>query len=212
MEHPDVAVTRAAYDTVAEAYAELLAGSVEASPFERGALAALAEVLGAAGAPVADVGCGPGRLIGALRTIGLDVIGLDLSPAMVAIARRVHPTVPAAVGSIDRLPIADGRLAAVVAWYSLIHTPTERLPAVFAELRRTLRPGGIVLTGFQVGDEVRGGRRHLYGHDVVLDSYRRPPAVVAAAATSAGLVELTRWVAEPEPPYDCPQAYLILRH
>jgi 2-polyprenyl-3-methyl-5-hydroxy-6-metoxy-1,4-benzoquinol methylase len=37
---------------------------------------------------VADVGCGPGRITGLLRGLGLDVFGIDLSPAMIELARR----------------------------------------------------------------------------------------------------------------------------
>lgn len=203
---PDVA---AAYDTVAEDYAVLLRSWEGSIRREEEALAGFAAALGPG--PVADVGSGTGRLTGPLRALGLAVVSVDLSPGMLAVARRDHPDVPAVVGSLAHLPLADGGLAGALAWYSTIHTPTERLPHLFGELRRALRPGGLLLVGFQVGDEVRGGRRHLYGHDVVLDSYRRPPDVVAAAATAAGLVEVARTVRAPEPPEDCAQAHLLLR-
>jgi SAM-dependent methyltransferase len=212
VEPADVAATRAAYDTVADDYAELLRGSLADSPYERRALGLFAEaVTRSGGGPIADLGCGPGRLTGHLRGLGLAPVNVDLSPAMVAIARREHPGVPGAVGSLGHLPLATGRLAGALAWYSLIHTPTGRLPATLAELHRVLRPGAHLLTGFQVGDEVRGGRRHLYGHDLVLDSYRRPPDLVARHAEAVGFTEVVRTVSAPEPPYDCPQAHLLLR-
>lgn len=209
MEPPDVAATRAAYDTVAADYAELLRGSLSDSPYEQGALDLFAEVV--TSGPVADLGCGPGRLTGPLQSLGLAPVNVDLSPAMVAVARRDHPEAPAAVGSLGHLPLATGSLAAALAWYSLIHTPTERLGTTLAELHRVLRPGGHLLVGFQVGDEVRGGRRHLYGHDLVLDSYRRPPDVMAQHAEAVGFTEIARTVRAPEPPYDCPQAHLLLQ-
>jgi len=204
----DVAATRAAYDTVAEDYAELVRDGL--GDDERATLDRFAATVPTS-ATVADLGCGPGRLTGPLVGLGLAVVSLDLAPAMVAIARRDHPDVPAAVGSLDRLPLATGSLAGALAWYSLIHTPTERLPAVLAEVARVLAPGAHLLVGFQVGDEVRRGRRHLYGHDVVLASYRRPPDVVVAAAAATGLVEVHRAVHAAEPPYDCDQAHLLLR-
>ncbi|WP_370097776.1 trans-aconitate 2-methyltransferase [Streptacidiphilus sp. MAP12-20] len=40
---------------------------------------------------VADVGCGAGRITAHLRSLGLDPFGIDLSPAMVEVARRDHP-------------------------------------------------------------------------------------------------------------------------
>lgn len=204
----DLTRTRAAYDTVAEDYLGIVGDAFTDGSVERAALAGFAERVGEG--LVADVGCGAGRLTGTLRDLGLDVVNLDLSPAMVAVARREHPHVPGAVGALDHLPLADGAVAAALAWYSLITTPTDRLTPVFAELRRILRPGGLLLVGFQVGDEVKH-HRHLYGHDVVLDSYRRPPDVVAAAAERAGLAEVERTVRPPVPPEDSDQAHLLLR-
>ncbi|HEX7131614.1 MAG TPA: methyltransferase domain-containing protein [Iamia sp.] len=211
MEPVDGAGTRAAYDTVAEDYADLLRSSLADSPHERAPLWLFAELVNASGGGlVGDLGCGTGRLTAHLVGLGLEVVGLDLSPGMVTVARREHPTTPFAVGSIGALPVAAGTLAGALAWYSLIHTPPDRLEAAFGELRRTLRPGGLLLTGFQVGAEVRQ-HQHLYGHDLRLDSYRRHPDEVAAAATAVGLTEVTRTVWAPEPPYDCDQAHLLFR-
>jgi SAM-dependent methyltransferase len=51
------------------------------------------------------------------------------------------------------LDVATDALGGVVAWYSIIHTPPDRLPVVFSEFHRVLRPGGHLLVAFQVGDE-----------------------------------------------------------
>ncbi|MGZ4659423.1 MAG: class I SAM-dependent methyltransferase, partial [Blastococcus sp.] len=83
---------RAAYDTVAADYAELLRTELARKPLDRAMLGAFAELVHVdAEAPVADVGCGPGRVTAHLHTLGLPVFGIDLSPAMVAVARRTHP-------------------------------------------------------------------------------------------------------------------------
>ena len=74
-----------------------------------------------------------------------------------------------------------GRLAGVVSWYSTIHTPVDRLPALFTEFHRVLAPGGHLLVAFQVGDEPR----HLdrpFDHPVSLDFLRRRPEEIAALA------------------------------
>ncbi len=113
---PDVAATRAAYDTVAEDYAELLRSSLADSPHERAALGLFAELVGAAGGGlVGDLGCGTGRLTGHLVGLGLDVVSLDLSPGMVAVARREHPDVPAR-RRLARRPARSRRAAWPTRW------------------------------------------------------------------------------------------------
>lgn len=65
------------YDEVASLYADLFSDMLDTRPLERAMLAAFAELTDG---PVADLGCGPGHLTAHLRSLGLDVFGLDLSP------------------------------------------------------------------------------------------------------------------------------------
>lgn len=46
------------------------------------------------------------------------------------------------------LDLPDG----VLAWYSTIHVPDERLPEAFAEFHRVLAPSGYLLLAFQAGE------------------------------------------------------------
>lgn len=210
MEEPsDVHATRAAYDTVAESYAELLAGELTAKPLDRAMLAAFAELV-PDGGPVADLGCGPGRVTAHVHGLGLDVFGVDLSPAMVDEARRRHPGLRFDVGSMAALDLRDGELAGIVAWYSVIHTPPERLPSLFAELRRVLVPGGRLLLAFQAGDE-RVHLQQAYGHEISLYAYRLDPDRVTGQLMDAGITVEARLVRGPEPPEKVPQAYLLAR-
>lgn len=208
----DRARTRAAYDRVAEGYAEVLDGFLEASPWERAPLVEFAErVLAAGGGPVLDAGCGTGRTIGLLAAAGLDVSGLDLSPAMLAVARRAHPDLTFEEGDLTDLDLPDASLAAAVAWYSIIHLPAADRPRAFAELHRVLRPGGLLLVGFQVGDEVV----HLtsaYGHDDLdYDAHRLDPDRIAAELAAAGFEERSHTVRQPEGPEQTPNASLLVR-
>ena len=132
-------VTRRSYDAVAVEYADLLRDELGARPWDRAMLAAFAEaVRTGGGGPVADLGCGPGRITAHLAALGLDVHGIDLSPSMVGVARRSYPELRFAEGSMSDLDLADGALGGIVAWYSVIHTPTERLPEMFAEFALSL--------------------------------------------------------------------------
>ncbi|WP_326835821.1 class I SAM-dependent methyltransferase [Amycolatopsis rhabdoformis] len=205
-----VTATRTAYDTVAGSYAEILKDALAESPWDRAMLDTFAELVGA-GARVGDFGCGPGRVTAYLAGRGLDAFGIDLSPGMVEVARAAHPELEFEVGSMAALPLGEAAVAGALAWYSLIHTPPERLPVLVAELARVLVPGGRLLTGFQVGAE----RRHLtqgYGHDISLDAYRLDPDYIAGLLTDAGLTVEARLTRAPDGRFEkTPQACLLAR-
>src|SRR5918994_1517700 len=116
--------TRSSYDTDASGYTEKVRGLLDESPYLRASLSLFAELVhGAGGGPVADVGCGPGYVSGHLHEAGVDVFGIDLSPEMIAIARRDYPHVRFEVGTMTDLDLADDSVAGIVAFWSVIHVP-----------------------------------------------------------------------------------------
>lgn len=203
--------TRSAYDVVAVDYAELLRDELAAKPLDRAALAAFVDLVGEdGGGAVADLGCGPGRVTAHLHALGLPVFGIDLSPEMVAVARRSHPDLRFTEGSMTALDLDDGSLAGAIAWYAIIHTPPEDLPSLFRELTRVLRPGGHLLLAFQVGD----GHVHIeqaYGHEISLDAYRLAPDAVAGQLRDAGLEVTALLTREPTGRERQPQAFVFAR-
>ncbi|MEU8284257.1 class I SAM-dependent methyltransferase [Micromonospora sp. NPDC048905] len=179
--------TRTSYDAAAVSYADLLRDALADEPFQRGILALFAELVRAQGnGAVADVGCGPGRITAYLHGLGLDAFGVDLSPAMIEVARRDHPGLRFEVGSMTRLDLPDDCLTGLLAWFSLIHVPDDEVPAVLAEFRRVLRPGGVVLLGFHAGDSSRLKTQGYGGHPMHVYVHRRPPGRVAAWLDAAG--------------------------
>jgi SAM-dependent methyltransferase len=203
--------TRVAYDTVAADYADLLRTELARKPIDRALLGVFAELVRADGnEPVADLGCGPGRVTAHLHALGLAAFGIDLSPAMVSVARRDHPALRFDEGSMTALDLADAALGGIVAWYSIIHTPPDRLPAVFAEFHRVLKPGGHLLLAFQAGD-TRVHLDHAYGHAVSLDAYRLSPEIVSDRVNQSGLDVFARMVREPGENEKTQQAYLLCR-
>ncbi|MHA7306229.1 class I SAM-dependent DNA methyltransferase [Arthrobacter sp. TMN-49] len=207
----DVAETRAAYDTVAVNYEELLRGLMAEKPYDRAVLSIFAErVRGAGNRTTLDAGCGPGRIAGYLESCGVDVRGIDLSPGMVAVARKAQPSIDFAVGSLEALDVAAGALGGIVAWYSLIHIPPERLPAVFESFATALAPGGFALLAFQVGD----AKRHIeraYGHEISLDAFLMDPECTERLLEGAGFDVEAKLVREPDKDERTPQAYYIAR-
>jgi len=125
------------------------------------------------------------------------VSGVDLSPGMVEVARRAYPQLRFDVGSMLELDLADGSLAGLVAYYSIVNIPRAELPAVFAEFARVLAPEGVLLMVFQVGDEVRHGTEWL-GHAIDLHVYRNQPDVVTGLLAEAGLSVRMTTVRQPD--------------
>ncbi|MFB7576569.1 class I SAM-dependent DNA methyltransferase [Streptomyces sp. NPDC056165] len=186
--------TAESYDAIAVRYADLVRDELDALPLDRAVLAAFAELARTTGpGPVAELGCGPGRVTAHLRNLGLDVFGVDLSPVMIDIARETHPDLRFEVGSMDALDLADGTLRGIVAWYSVIHTPPRDIPSYFAEFRRVLAPGGHLLLGFF---ESEGGPVTPFDHKVTT-AYRWPIDDLADLAVETGFAEVGRMLREP---------------
>ena len=135
--------------------------------------------------PVMEVGCGPGHVTAHLAALGVDIRGTDLSPGMVGVARRRHPDLRFEVCSMTSLDLADGSLGGVVSWWSLLHLPPEVVPVAFAEFRRVLVPGGLLLLGFAVGDEILRPAT-AWGHEVTFDAHMRQPGEVSDLLADAG--------------------------
>jgi ubiquinone/menaquinone biosynthesis C-methylase UbiE len=207
-EAADLEAVRAAYDEVADLYAQLFADSLASRPVDRGLLAAFAELAAAGGKPVADVGCGPGHLTDHLAGLGLDVVGVDLSPAMISLARNAYPGLPFTVASMASLDQPDEAFSGIVSWYSIIHTAPDSLPPILAEFHRLLEPGGQLLVAFQTTDKPDGppiGFDHK-----VTPGHRWPVNTLAALLTNADFTETTRLIRPADASYRFPEARLLL--
>ncbi|WP_412102990.1 class I SAM-dependent methyltransferase [Plantactinospora sp. KLBMP9567] len=121
-----------------------------------------------------------------LHKLGVDTFGIDLSPAMIDLARREHPDLRFEVGSMTDLQLADASIAALLAFWSLIHIRDNVVPTVFGHFHRVLRPGGPLMLGFHVGDESRLKTQGYGGHPMKVYVHRRQPDQVAAWLRDAG--------------------------
>jgi len=171
-----VATARAVYDKAAPRYVQFVGTEISSAtegPIDRALLVAFIELIkGQTVVRVADVGCGPGRVAAFMAERGLDVVGVDVSQAMLAVARTAHPQITFKEGQLNALPIETGFLAGAVCWYSIIYTPPDRLAEAFAELTRVLIPGGYLLLAFQAADGEPVYRAEAQGTQLPLTSYR----------------------------------------
>jgi ubiquinone/menaquinone biosynthesis C-methylase UbiE len=196
-----VAAARAVYDVAAPRYAQFVGTEISSAtegPIDRSLLVAFIELIKRRpDSRVADVGCGPGRVAAFMAEHGLDVVGVDVSQAMLAVARTAHPHIEFEEGQLDDLSIETGSLAGAVCWYSIIYTPPNRLAEAFGELSRVLIPGGYVLLAFQAeGDPLH--RIDAHGTHLPLISYRHSVQDVAAYLDDTGFRIYTTVLRAPE--------------
>jgi SAM-dependent methyltransferase len=181
--------TRDSYDTVAVSYAEHTRDLLDELPHVRAALRLFAEETDG---PVADVGCGPGLVTAHLHALGADVFGVDLSPAMIELARRTHPGLRFEVGSMTE-PLGTP-VAGILAWWSLIHVPDELVPVVFGHFREALPPNGLLMLGFHVGDDTRVKTQGYGGHPMRVHVHLRRPERVAEWLLAAEFTVEAQWL------------------
>lgn len=203
----------AAYDAVAARYADEFGDELDAKPFDRWLLTRTAYLAG--DDPVADVGCGPGQITRFLADDGAVVTGVDLSPGMVAEARRRHPDLSFEVGDLARLlrPPAAAGWGAVVAWYSLVHLAPSELGPALAALGRVVVPGGWVALALHTGAAVHH-REEWWEHRVDLDFVLHDPEQVRGAVAAAGLEVVEWYVRGPllGVEVDTDRLYVLARH
>jgi ubiquinone/menaquinone biosynthesis C-methylase UbiE len=201
---------RRSYDTVAEEYATRLHAELDAKPLDKALLAALLEQT-EPGTTIGDLGCGPGHVAAWLAGKGARTVGIDLSPGMVEAGRSRFPHVEFRVGDLLELPAEDGEFGSVAALYTILHLDPDELHRAFKEIERVLRPSGLALFSFHIGEEIR----HVdewWGHKVDVDFRFLDPAHIAELLETAGFavemrLERTHYPHEVE----TRRAYLLAR-
>ena len=187
---------RRTFETIAEPYAAAFAEELDDLPFERWLLDRVAVEVDEH--PVIEVGCGPGQVTARLAESGVDAQGLDLSPAMVAEARRRFPDLTFEVGDFRQLmrPATHDGWGAVLAWYSAIYLAESELPSAVSALARPLRRGGLLVLAMHAGAGILHGES-WFDHEVDFDVVKHDPAVVRAAVENAGLVDVEWYLRGP---------------
>jgi demethylmenaquinone methyltransferase/2-methoxy-6-polyprenyl-1,4-benzoquinol methylase len=133
------------------------------------------------GMKVLEVGCGTGTNLSLYENAGCDVFGIDLSPAMLEVARRkLGERADLRLADAAELPYADDSFDLVTAFLTLHEMPTATRTAAMAEMVRVVnREGRLLLIDYRSGPirfpkgffkafivsmEVAAGREHFHNY------------------------------------------------
>jgi ubiquinone/menaquinone biosynthesis C-methylase UbiE len=110
-----------------------------------------------AGKDVLECGCGTGLILERIKETAAKAVGIDLSPGMLALAKRrgleVHE------GSVTALPFEDASFDVTCSFKVLAHVPD--IGKALAEMARVTRPGGVILAEFYNPYSFRGLAKRL---------------------------------------------------
>lgn len=145
--------------------------------------------------PVLELGCGGGVTARALVDGGLDVRGIDISPAQIALARERVPEAAFEIGSIHDADLGQGN-AAIVAVGEVLNyafdprTSSGDLSALFSRAHDALLPGGLLIFDSAGPGRVPGGGpvrkfREGPGWAILYEATERddPPEVIREITT-----------------------------
>ncbi len=146
-----------------------------------------------------EVGCGPGLLTGKVHQRGVEMTGLDRSPAMVARARRNAPACTFIEGDALALPMKDD--AVDVAFGASVVNVVSEPEKLVREMVRVVRPGGCVSVLFPTSrlreDAAKiSERRRFVGLSAAAlaiwggKAPKREPTVIEALFEEAGLLDI----------------------
>jgi Methyltransferase domain len=141
------------WDARADRYLEVFRHELAGKPFDRAVLSGFAERVGAGGR-VCDAGCGPcGHVAAFLSGKGLGVLGVDVSPRCIQLARLEQPGLRFEVLDFrGQILSAPGEpLDGIVAYYALHDQPRALIPGTFAAWALAVRPGGQLLVTAKEG-------------------------------------------------------------
>jgi SAM-dependent methyltransferase len=202
---------RADYDRIARDYARQFERELHSKPLDQKLLSQFAHSIRGEG-DVCDMGCGPGQVTRWLHELGVPVFGLDLSPQMIQEARSRSPQISFQVGNMLELQLATETLAGIVAFYAIVNLPKDSVKRAFREMSRALKPGGLLLLAFHIGDEViRPGE--WQGNPISMKFFLFQPIEIQRLMNEAGFRIEDTIEREPYPDveYQSRRAYIFAR-
>ena len=203
--------TQSSYDRVAVEYGDRYKDEMDDKPFDRDCLDRLAREARDLG-PICDLGCGPGQIARYLHRRGVQTLGVDLSENMVAEARRVNPEIHFHQGNMLSLPDKENSWGGIAAFYCILHIPLDQIVEALLEMKRVLKPGGVLLLTFHIGTQIK----HLdewWEKPVNLDFAFYLPSEMEGWFSEAGFELMETLMREPNPNVEVAtqRAYMFAR-
>ena len=196
------ALVRRGYDACAQAYHD--ARKTQAPTELRGLLDRLDHA-----ADVLDLGCGAGVPIARSLAARHRVTGVDISRAMVRMARRNVPAGDFICGDVTSIDFDPSSFDAVVAICSIFHLPRAEQPALFRRVHRWLRPGGYLLCTLSHHNEAGYTEDGFFGVTMYWSNFARSEyletlagvgfKVLETSSTARGYDESTLEITEDHP-------------
>ena len=125
-----------------------------------------------------DLGCGPGQTTKFLFDTGFtDIMGVDISPAMVATAKQINPMLRYDTADMLNLDYPDNTFGSAIAFYSIVHFNMEQVSKAFTEINRVLASHGQFLFSFHIGKEIVHLNEFL-DQQVSIDFHFFEPAII----------------------------------
>ena len=176
---------QALYDGFGDSYAEMMDAEIE-TPLYVATFSRLAKAVEGLAGPILDTSCGSGHMLSRYHERyepSRPLIGMDLSPSMVAISKKkLGDAAEIHLGDMrDLSAIATNSAAAVVSFFALHHLSPEDAQSALAEWHRVLRPGGFLILGTWEGKGAID-----YGGESDLVALRYSQTEVSSWAEAAG--------------------------
>jgi ubiquinone/menaquinone biosynthesis C-methylase UbiE len=173
------------YDKTAKNYADKFMDELNHKHFDQILLTAFASENSINGKLI-DLGCGPGQTTKYLADCGCnDILGVDLSPGMVKVAKEINPQLNFETADMLNLSYPDKTFGAAIAFYSIVHFDYAQISIAFKEIKRVLVNNGHFLFSFHIGDDIVH-RDEFLDQPVNIDFHFFQPTKIIELLTATG--------------------------
>ena len=197
------------YDQIAQQYADINNNELEHKPKDRILLKKFSKKVRNK-KPVWEFGCGPGQIAWYLKSIGVDISGLDLSEKILQQARSLHPGMHFQKSNMLGLDFANNSIGGIVSFYAIVHFTRQQVAGAFKEMYRVLKPGGVLFIAFHIGDEtIRINEFH--GASIEIDFMFFQTEFIQKCLLETGFKQMEKIEREPYPEveYQSKRAYIF---